>query len=126
MGLQLLAEGDARQQGKTTALLDIALANARRGKYVEFWSRGPREAAEAYRLARDLVPSSDAHYGVRFHGANGDQSIRYGSTRGAVMFTWGGRVARICSPRTEVHIDDTGTGAIEFRNDVLAGRPSHV
>ncbi|ASR85288.1 hypothetical protein I5H06_gp16 [Mycobacterium phage SirPhilip] len=76
-----------RQQGKTTALLDVAIANARRGLVVDFWSQGHRMSENAFQLARDLVPPTDE--GVTFSAVNGAQAIRYPSG-GGVQFKAGG------------------------------------
>ncbi|ATS92831.1 hypothetical protein SEA_SULLEY_83 [Mycobacterium phage Sulley] len=66
---------DGRQVGKTTLLLDVALANARRGLVVDFWSWSVRESLCAFDLARSLVPPTDR--GVTFSPVNGSMSVRY-------------------------------------------------
>lgn len=75
-----------RQQGKTTALLDIAIANARRGLDVEFWSHSPKMSANAFQIATRLVPAVDAEASVKLSAANGRQSITYPESGGRVRF----------------------------------------
>ena len=44
-----------RRQGKTTALLDIAISNARRGEQVMFWTESYSIADHAFCLAEKLL-----------------------------------------------------------------------
>lgn len=50
--------------GKTTALLDIALANAARGEQVVYWCRTSEQAGAAYRAALDLLRLSESWGGI--------------------------------------------------------------
>lgn len=47
-----------RRSGNTTALLDIAIANARRGEQVVFWTLSVQEAQYCYREASRLIFAS--------------------------------------------------------------------
>lgn len=44
-----------RKEGLTTTLLDIAIANARRGEQVLFWTENPQEAHRVFREARNMI-----------------------------------------------------------------------
>ncbi|AEL19726.1 hypothetical protein PBI_KRATIO_79 [Mycobacterium phage Kratio] len=103
---------DHRQQGTTTLLLDVALANARRGLDVVFWSASARLSDDAFRTATRLVPAVDAAAGVTFCAANGRQEIRYNSG-GRVRFAWSG-AQRITTPPRGLEIVD----GIEFTSSV--------
>ncbi|ASR85391.1 hypothetical protein SEA_TIERRA_93 [Mycobacterium phage Tierra] len=97
-----------RQHGKTTALLDIALANARRGLDVAYWSPQARQSEYAFRLAAKLVPKGDV--AVVVYAANGRQQIRY--PIGRVRFVWG-HGGRCPDPLTDMTIrDDDGEGTV--------------
>ncbi|WNM75440.1 hypothetical protein SEA_TINIBUG_85 [Mycobacterium Phage TiniBug] len=108
-----------RQVGKTTMLLDVALANARRGLTVDFRSPSVREAECAYALARTLVPLSDMET-VKFDGVNGMLAIRY--QRGRVRFIDRQRGPLVGAKATDLTIDDdpNGYGGINWR-DVRRG-----
>ncbi|QJD50388.1 hypothetical protein I5H01_gp019 [Mycobacterium phage MarkPhew] len=84
MPAEILLRSD-RQAGKTTALLDVALANARRGARVLFWSPNPRESQCAVSRARDLIVGDPEVSRVSL--VNGRNAIEYASG-GRVMFTW--------------------------------------
>ncbi|AWH13692.1 hypothetical protein SEA_ALISHAPH_79 [Mycobacterium phage AlishaPH] len=109
-----------RQHGLTTALLDVALANARRGDLVVFWSPSSRESAEAFRMSRQLLDRQV----VRVCAANGNQYVDYGSG-GRVQFVWGrSREDVLCDTRTcgaavYVFDDDHGSGAHIVRRNAM-------
>ncbi|QXN73820.1 hypothetical protein SEA_SOSEPH_77 [Mycobacterium phage SoSeph] len=104
---------DHRQQGTTTLLLDVAIANARRGLNVVFWSASARLSNEAFRIATRLVPAVDAEAGVTFFATNGAQEIRYPESGGRVRFAWSG-AHRITTPPRGIEIID----GIEFTSSV--------
>lgn len=52
---QLSLYGNGRLAGHTTALLDLAIANARRGEQVIFWTNNHQEVRRAYTMAQDLI-----------------------------------------------------------------------
>ncbi|AXQ63249.1 hypothetical protein I5G72_gp24 [Mycobacterium phage Collard] len=104
---------DNRQQGTTTLLLDVAIANARRGLNVVFWSASARLSNEAFRIATRLVPAVDAEAGVTFFATNGAQEIRYPESGGRVRFAWSG-AHRITTPPRGIEIID----GIEFTSSV--------
>lgn len=108
-----------RQQGKTTALLDVAIANARRGVHVEFWSPTARASHEAFRMAVDLLRQSPAGDSVVV-ASNGNDHVRFVSG-GRVSFVdvqrnrWCGRG----HGRAELEIvdEDGNRGAIHWPGD---------
>lgn len=65
-----------RQHGLTTALLDIACANARRGDTVHFWSTTVHATRNAFEQARALL---HGELGMRARPTNGSEEIRFGS-----------------------------------------------
>ncbi|AHB79622.1 hypothetical protein PBI_VALIDUS_92 [Mycobacterium phage Validus] len=102
-----------RQHGKTTALLDVALANARRGLDVAFWSPTAQQSTEAFRRAhtiadRDAVPFS-------YTPSNGREAIRY-SGAGRVRFIWG-HVGRYDRQGFDMTIDDADHAGLVARNN---------
>ncbi|QIG61600.1 hypothetical protein SEA_XIMENITA_92 [Mycobacterium phage Ximenita] len=100
-----------RQHGKTTALLDVALANARRGLDVAFWSPRAVQSEYAFRLATRLVTSESIDAQAVFSAANGREAIRYPSG-GRVRFAWG-HAGRCPDPLTDMTIrDDDGEGTV--------------
>ncbi|QBP31669.1 DNA binding protein [Mycobacterium Phage Niklas] len=105
----LTVRGD-RQHGKTTALLDVALANARRGLDVAFWSPTATQSHEAFRRAVALLPPYTEAPVVS--GTNGRQSIRY--ARGAVRFVWGHH-GRLADPYHHMTIHDADGEAVVTR-----------
>lgn len=52
---RLEVHGFGRRHGRTTALLDIAIGNARRGEQVMFWCSDAKEAQRVYGVAADLL-----------------------------------------------------------------------
>ncbi|AID59187.1 hypothetical protein PBI_EMERSON_88 [Mycobacterium phage Emerson] len=109
-----------RQHGLTTALLDVALANARRGDRVVFWSPGPRESADAFYRSRGLLDSDVS----RVCAANGNQFVAYGSG-GRVQFIWGRNPedvlcdTRTCGAAVYVFDDNRGSGAHIVRRNAM-------
>ncbi|QAX95627.1 hypothetical protein I5H03_gp019 [Mycobacterium phage Nibb] len=81
----LTLQGD-RQHGKTTALLDMAFANARRGQSVAFWSPSARESEEAARMAFGLTVGDRSV--SRVSGGVGGAAVEFGNG-GRVVFVWG-------------------------------------
>ena len=73
--IELAVTAADRLQGKTTALLDVALANARRGLTVEVWSPNSQASRSAFELATRLIPPGDT--AVAIYRANGHHAIRY-------------------------------------------------
>lgn len=61
MTADLVLTASTRRVGKTTALLDIALANAARGQVVWFYSGNDPMAREAMRRAAELIRHDDVH-----------------------------------------------------------------
>ncbi|QFG11701.1 hypothetical protein SEA_GUANICA15_92 [Mycobacterium phage Guanica15] len=109
----LLLSSNWRQGGKTTALLDVALANARRGLEVAFWSATATQSTEAFRMARALAERDRVPFS--WSPVNGAEWIRY-EGGGRVRFVWGhaGRHAR---PDMEIQDDNGLTGLIKRRSD---------
>lgn len=109
-----------RQHGLTTALLDVALANARRGDRVIFWSPSARESAEAFRQARHLLDPQVS----RVNAANGDQYVAY-ARGGRVQFVWGRSPedvlcdTRTCGAAVYVFDDNRGSGAHIVRRNAM-------
>ncbi|QAU06506.1 hypothetical protein SEA_KISI_88 [Mycobacterium phage KiSi] len=83
MGYPVIRLHADRQHGLTTALLDVALANARRGKRVAFCSPTPRECEYSARAALDLIVGDDAVSSVSH--VNGAKAVFY-VNGGAVSF----------------------------------------
>ncbi|QFG11412.1 hypothetical protein SEA_ZAVALA_88 [Mycobacterium phage Zavala] len=110
----LLVSSRWRQGGKTTALLDIALANARRGLDVVFWSARAVESEEAFRLGQRLA---HVDLDMKSSAANGDQWIGYQRSGGRVSFIWGhtGRYRR--GHDMEIREDSGLSGLIERRSE---------
>lgn len=110
-----------RQHGLTTALLDVALANARRGDWVLFWSPSSRESDEAFRRARYLLDDPQVS---RVSAVNGNQLVAYRSG-GRVQFVWGRTPEDVlCDSRTGgaavyVFDDDHGSGAHILRRNAM-------
>lgn len=74
-----------RNEGVTTALLDLALANGRRGEQVVFWCRDAPEMQRVYRVAADLMAQGNADMDSEFSPTA--LRIRWPSTdRGLVQF----------------------------------------
>lgn len=71
---------------QTAALLDVALANARRGEPVTFWSDTQTASKKAFARACELLSPSDTH-GVTIRRARGGQEIAY-ANGGRVRFLW--------------------------------------
>ncbi|AOZ61417.1 hypothetical protein SEA_DRHAYES_86 [Mycobacterium phage DrHayes] len=109
----LLVSSRWRQGGQTTALLDIALANARRGLDVAFWSARAVESESAFRLGLRLAHGD---LDVKFSGTNGRQSIAYQRSGGCVLFIWGhsGRYDR--GHDMEIRDDNGLSGLIQRRS----------
>ncbi|AIM50416.1 hypothetical protein PBI_OMNICRON_83 [Mycobacterium phage Omnicron] len=109
---------DHRQQGTTTLLLDVAIANARRGLNVVFWSASARLSENAFHLAARLVPAVDMEAGVKVCAANGRQEIRYPESGGRVRFAWSG-AQRITVPPRGIEIIDgiDFTSSVSRRNE---------
>lgn len=73
-----------RRSGRTTALLDIAIGNARRGEQVAYWCAGPERAQHTYRLAAELLYRQDDRQ-VSSNGAR--MELRWPNTeRGSITF----------------------------------------
>ncbi|AVO25599.1 hypothetical protein SEA_STINSON_87 [Mycobacterium phage Stinson] len=110
----LLLSSRWRQGGKTTALLDIALANARRGLDVAFWSARAVESESAFRHAQRLA---HVDLDMKISAVNGRQSITYERSGGRVSFIWGhmGRYNR----GHDMEIQDSSglTGLVERRSE---------
>lgn len=112
MGNATIALQADRQHGLTTALLDVALANARRGDLVVFWSPSARESAEAFRMSRQLLDRQV----VRVCAANGNQYVDYDGG-GRVRFVWSHNShdllfdSRTAGAAVHVFDDDHGSGA---------------
>ncbi|ASZ75157.1 hypothetical protein PBI_TREYKAY_88 [Mycobacterium phage TreyKay] len=111
----LLLSSRWRQGGKTTALLDVALANARRGLEVVFWSGSARQCTEAFRMGRALAEADRVPFS--WSPANGNEWIRYDSG-GRVRFIWGHQGSRV-EPSVDMAIQDSNglTGLIERRGE---------
>ncbi|UVD40948.1 hypothetical protein [Mycobacterium phage Kashi_VT1] len=111
-----------RQHGLTTALLDVALANAHRGDWVVFWSAGSRESADAFYRARSLLTPECGV--LRVNATNGNQHVGYRSG-GRVQFVWGRRHeevlcdSRTCGAAVYVFDDDHGSGAYIVRRNAM-------
>ncbi|USH45992.1 hypothetical protein SEA_TIRI_86 [Mycobacterium phage Tiri] len=109
-----------RQHGLTTALLDVALANARRGDRVVFWSPTSGECDNAFRQARHLLDPQVS----RVNAANGNQFVAYGSG-GRVQFVWGRNPedvlcdTRTCGAAVYVFDDNRGSGAHIVRRNAM-------
>ncbi|ASR78017.1 hypothetical protein I5G95_gp16 [Mycobacterium phage Bella96] len=109
-----------RQHGLTTALLDVALANARRGDYVVFWSPSARESDNAFYQSRGLLDMEVS----RVCAANGNEHVTYRSG-GRVQFVWGRRPedvlcgSRTCGAAVYVFDDNHGSGAHIVRRKAM-------
>ncbi|WNM69028.1 hypothetical protein SEA_TRIBLETROUBLE_87 [Mycobacterium Phage TribleTrouble] len=86
MGVSTIRVASDRQHGRTTLLLDVALANARRGAFVVFWSPSMPQARAAASRVLDLIESDDQV--VKISRANGNEEVRY-SSGGRVKFAAG-------------------------------------
>ncbi|ACF33932.1 hypothetical protein Porky_117 [Mycobacterium phage Porky] len=105
--LRLIASD--RGMGQTTALLDIACANARRGKTVAFWSSHYPSALHNFRLLQEVL--------------DGDASVKgVTNTPMQALFKSGGRIIFTCDSYERrgrdgygvfMHVDDA-SGLIEF------------
>uniref|UniRef100_A0AAU8GNZ8 ASCE ATPase n=1 Tax=Mycobacterium phage Pharb TaxID=3136626 RepID=A0AAU8GNZ8_9VIRU len=82
MSVATIRVASNRQHGRTTLMLDVALANARRGAFVVFWSPNMPQSRAALARALDLIEGDDQV--VKVSRANGNEQIRYAG---------GGRVA---------------------------------
>ncbi|QFG14137.1 DNA binding protein [Mycobacterium phage Curiosium] len=112
-----------RQHGLTTALLDVALANARRGDRVIFWSPSSRESADAFQQSRHLLDPHDPQVS-RVCAANGNQYVAY-DRGGRVQFVWGRSPedvlcdTRTCGAAVYVFDDNRGSGAHIVRRNAM-------
>ncbi|APU93189.1 hypothetical protein SEA_CREW_85 [Mycobacterium phage CREW] len=111
----LLLSSRWRQGGKTTALLDVALANARRGLEVVFWSGSARQCTEAFRMGRSLAERDRVPFS--WSPANGNEWIRCDGG-GRVRFIWGHQGSRV-DAHVDMAIQDSNglTGLIERRSE---------
>ncbi|UDL14763.1 hypothetical protein SEA_ILLUMINE_90 [Mycobacterium phage Illumine] len=111
----LLLSSRWRQGGKTTALLDVALANARRGLEVVFWSGSARQCTEAFRMGLALAEADQVQFS--WSPANGNEWIRY-SGGGRVRFIWGHQGNRVES-HVDMAIQDSNglSGLVERRSE---------
>ncbi|ASR87259.1 hypothetical protein SEA_LASTHOPE_92 [Mycobacterium phage LastHope] len=110
----LLLSSRWRQCGKTTALLDIALANARRGLDVAFWSARAVESESAFRLAQRLA---HVDLDMKISAVNGRQSITYERSGGCVLFIWGHMGRHVRGHDMEIRDDNGLSGLIERRGE---------
>lgn len=100
-----------RQQGQTTLLLDVALANAQRGAFVVFWSQGARLNKAAANEAYELVAGDQRVH--RVHRALGRESVEYAGG-GRVLFVWG-EYDPYRYGRADVHVVDYDEGGHVLR-----------
>ncbi|QFP94870.1 hypothetical protein SEA_MARSHAWN_84 [Mycobacterium phage Marshawn] len=77
-----------RQHGLTTALLDVALANARRGQSVTFWSPTASQSHHSFRTAVRLVLDEAIDMQAAVLATNGREAMRF-PRGGVVRFVWG-------------------------------------
>ena len=67
MSINYAIYAGGRRSGLTTALLDIAIANARAGEYVQYWAHTWSVAEAAFRTAVDRLGATDCMQSVEIH-----------------------------------------------------------
>lgn len=81
-----VAGHEFRRSGKTTALLDLGIMNARCGATVHFWSDNRADSDNAARLLEHRIAVADLAHDARFSSPKGIRTVEFSRVGGRLEF----------------------------------------
>jgi hypothetical protein len=109
-----LQVGTGRGIGKTTALCDLALANARAGERVYFWCATHQRAEHAFRIAAERTE----HDGLVWRIQLADLTLRLTTERGGGLVRFGTTDQELLGMRYDARVFDGDALGSVTRNDL--------
>lgn len=120
MRLNVIGRFD-RMQGKTTALVDLAIMNARSGARVEFWCTSFPNCDHAARICEQRIAIADVGHDAVFTRPSGLFAVEFRRVGGRLDFKvsdnrrlFGASRPWTGKPNIEIEDFDTGAGTMEI------------